>query len=116
MSSKYIWKTLGIPLAELDLKILEGGQSFRWKPLAPQTWRSVLGGHVITLRQTGTKHLGSESFQLGSCCLRFPMDSPPLWQWLAGAEGIMETKNEDLVQDWSAAMCGETSFTAVMVT
>jgi N-glycosylase/DNA lyase len=28
------------------------GQTFRWKTVAPDTWRGVIGSHVITLRQT----------------------------------------------------------------
>jgi len=28
------------------------GQTFRWKTVAPDTWRGVIGSHVITLHQT----------------------------------------------------------------
>lgn len=48
-----MWRALEIPPAELRCDVtLVCGQSFRWKPVAENTWRGVTGSYIVTLRQT----------------------------------------------------------------
>jgi hypothetical protein len=53
MTTSTLWRGLGVTVSELDLKILAGGQSFRWELIGENLWRSVLEGKVINLQQTG---------------------------------------------------------------
>ncbi len=49
------WRSLGVPPDELRCDVtLMCGQSFRWKPVAQNTWRGVIGSQVVTLHQTET--------------------------------------------------------------
>ncbi|XP_054770057.2 N-glycosylase/DNA lyase-like [Lytechinus pictus] len=49
------WRMIPCHISELRLDItLACGQSFRWKEIEPGIWRSVLGGSIWTLKQTGT--------------------------------------------------------------
>lgn len=48
-----MWRSLGVPPEELRCDVtLVCGQSFRWKPVAQNTWRGVIGSYIVTLRQT----------------------------------------------------------------
>lgn len=48
-----MWRSLEVPPEELRCDVtLVCGQSFRWKPVAENEWRGVIGSWVVTLRQT----------------------------------------------------------------
>lgn len=48
-----MWRSLGVPPEELRCDVtLVCGQSFRWKPVAENEWRGVIGSYVVTLHQT----------------------------------------------------------------
>lgn len=48
-----MWRSLEVPPQELRCDVtLVCGQSFRWKPVAQNTWRGVIGSYIVTLRQT----------------------------------------------------------------
>ncbi|GIV17203.1 MAG: 8-oxoguanine DNA glycosylase [Armatimonadota bacterium] len=48
-----MWRSLDVPPEELRCDVtLVCGQSFRWKPVAANEWRGVIGSYIVTLRQT----------------------------------------------------------------
>lgn len=48
-----MWRSLGVAPEELRCDVtLVCGQSFRWKPVAENTWRGVIGSYVVAVRQT----------------------------------------------------------------
>lgn len=53
-----MWQPLGTPPEELRCDVtLVCGQSFRWRAIGTDTWRGVIGSHVVTLRQTSDEVL-----------------------------------------------------------
>lgn len=47
-----MWRSLKVPPEELRCDVsLVCGQSFRWKAVAENEWRGVIGSYVVTLRQ-----------------------------------------------------------------
>ncbi len=49
------WRSLGVPPDELRCDVtLMCGQSFRWRLIAENMWRGVIGSQVVTLHQTET--------------------------------------------------------------
>jgi N-glycosylase/DNA lyase len=53
-----MWRALGVSAEELRCDVtLVCGQSFRWKPIAENEWRGVIGSYVVTLRQTAEEVL-----------------------------------------------------------
>lgn len=50
-----MWCSLQVPPEELRCDVtLACGQSFRWRQIAPDRWRGVIGSNVITVQQTDT--------------------------------------------------------------
>ena len=65
------------------------GQTFRWKTVAPNTWRGVIGSHIITLHQTERDvfyeaSAGGEVVPLLNEYFQLHVSLAPLyWQWSA---------------------------------